>query len=254
VGQAVTFRARVGGYTDYSWDFGDGSSGSGRSVTHKYSTPGSYDTGLTVTDRYDQIDVSDKLVKVTVLTGDQLPTISGPSPKSRKDPFYSQVASSIARGARSVFCWNNADWNALAPGTKTTIILGEVEVNSPKQINLSPVVCRWLDLLHYRHARPAPTLNMALALVTFGHELTHTIFRAHHVEYTGQEEALANCVGMQWSPGVSVKLGTSLAYGRALASIVWRYWKPNHFPPGYWSSKCRPGGPWDLDPKNPEWP
>jgi hypothetical protein len=193
---------------------------------------------------------------VTILRGDQLPTIAGPSNRSRKDPFYSRIAGGLAGGARAVFCWNSADWKVLQPGTATTITLGYVEFVSPRQVNLSPRVCRWLDLIHYKHQRPAPTLDESGALVTFGHELTHTIL---HTRYKGlipasQEEAFAECVGMQFAPYVSEALGTSLAYGTRLAQIMWNWYKPANFVPGYWSPKCRPNGPWDLDPKDPTWP
>lgn len=95
---------------------------------------------------------------------------------------------------------------------------------------------------------------MAQGIATFGHELTHTVLRAKGVPYTHAEEAFAECVGMQLTPLVSFKLGTSAAYGEAIARTLWNWYKPSHFPPGYWSSKCRPGGPWDLDPDNPAWP
>jgi PKD repeat protein len=39
-----------GSIVSYAWDFGDGTSGSGASVTHSYSTAGTYQVSLTVTD------------------------------------------------------------------------------------------------------------------------------------------------------------------------------------------------------------
>jgi hypothetical protein len=54
---------------------------------------------------------------------------------------------------------------------------------------------------------------------------------------------------MQLTPYVSEALGTKQAYGNRLAQIIWNWWKPSHFPPGYWLAKCHPNGPWDLDPK-----
>lgn len=52
----LTTRLRAVGKSDggeiasYSWDFGDGSSGTGREVTHTYREPGNYRAKLTVTD------------------------------------------------------------------------------------------------------------------------------------------------------------------------------------------------------------
>src|SRR5207249_587722 len=39
------------GMATYAWNFGDGSTASGTSVSHSYATPGAYSATLTVTDR-----------------------------------------------------------------------------------------------------------------------------------------------------------------------------------------------------------
>src|SRR5213592_2290970 len=70
VGQQVTFTASVSGgtapYTD-SWSFGDGSTGTGPSVTHTYSSAGSFTVTLTVKDSGvpQQTVTSQKAVTVT---------------------------------------------------------------------------------------------------------------------------------------------------------------------------------------------
>lgn len=55
VGEAITLdgsasRPAVGAMVSYHWDFGDGSTGSGASVSHVYSTPWTYIIKLTVVD------------------------------------------------------------------------------------------------------------------------------------------------------------------------------------------------------------
>lgn len=102
------------------------------------------------------------------LSPDKLPTIFGPSKRSRKDPEYSRFATRIAGGPRSVFCWNPSDWDRLAPASKTTIAYGYVEYRSPRQINLSPSVCAALDRIHYHHQSPPITPAIAFGVVTFG--------------------------------------------------------------------------------------
>lgn len=47
-GQTVTLTAQAEGADSYNWSFGDGSSGSGRTVTHAWTTPGTYSVSLTV--------------------------------------------------------------------------------------------------------------------------------------------------------------------------------------------------------------
>lgn len=55
VGEALSFSGadstdEDGRIVSYAWDFGDGNTGSGKEVTHKYSATGSYQVTLTVTD------------------------------------------------------------------------------------------------------------------------------------------------------------------------------------------------------------
>ena len=47
-GAAVSFTANAAGAASYSWNFGDGATASGRSVTHTWAQPGSYSVTLTV--------------------------------------------------------------------------------------------------------------------------------------------------------------------------------------------------------------
>lgn len=49
VGETVTFTAQQGGDSDtFAWEFGDGTSGTGKTVTHAYASPGQYIVLLTV--------------------------------------------------------------------------------------------------------------------------------------------------------------------------------------------------------------
>jgi PKD repeat protein len=67
VGQTVLFNASAsydpdGTIVSYSWDFGDGTTGSGKTVTHKYAKAGKYTVKLTVTD--DDGQTSDPVSKL----------------------------------------------------------------------------------------------------------------------------------------------------------------------------------------------
>ena len=62
-----------GSIVSYTWDFGDDSTGSGKTVTHTYSSSGSYNVALTVTDSNGAQDTLSKSISVTA---NQAPTAS----------------------------------------------------------------------------------------------------------------------------------------------------------------------------------
>jgi len=68
-GQTVTFDASDSDDTDgtieqFDWDFGDESTGDGEVIEHTYSSPGTYDVSLTVTDNDDKTSSTTKSVEV----------------------------------------------------------------------------------------------------------------------------------------------------------------------------------------------
>ncbi|MEM2878241.1 MAG: PKD domain-containing protein [Candidatus Hadarchaeales archaeon] len=56
-----------GSIVGYSWNFGDGTTGSGREVTHTYSAPGSYSVVLTVIDNSGLMDNAIKRITISSL-------------------------------------------------------------------------------------------------------------------------------------------------------------------------------------------
>jgi len=54
-----------GSIVDYSWDFGDGSTGNGQTTSHKYTLPGTYTVRLTVTDSAGRTATATKTVEAT---------------------------------------------------------------------------------------------------------------------------------------------------------------------------------------------
>ncbi len=69
VGDTLTFVSTStdpdGFITDWSWDFGDGTTGSGETETHTYSAVGDYAATLTVTDNEANTDSQTRIVKVS---------------------------------------------------------------------------------------------------------------------------------------------------------------------------------------------
>jgi PKD repeat protein len=67
VGQSVSFSASAAGgvspYT-YTWDFGDGSTGTGSSVSHAYQSAGTFNVILTITDSSGQTQTVKKAVTI----------------------------------------------------------------------------------------------------------------------------------------------------------------------------------------------
>src|SRR5690606_15633428 len=55
-----------GSIENYAWDFGDGETGTGRTVEHEYAAPGGYDVTLTVTD---DEGMTGKVTKRVTVTG-----------------------------------------------------------------------------------------------------------------------------------------------------------------------------------------
>jgi hypothetical protein len=69
-----------GPVTKFAWDFGDGATGSGATVTHAYAKPGSYVAKLTVADNLHSQVTSSTAIPVTVLKG------GAPVVKKKKKP------------------------------------------------------------------------------------------------------------------------------------------------------------------------
>ena len=86
VNQRVTFNASLsydldGNITNYEWEFGDGTNGTGEIITHSYSLAGVYMVNLTVTDDDGATNSTSKTITVSPLvTGFDTGTPSNPYP------------------------------------------------------------------------------------------------------------------------------------------------------------------------------
>lgn len=80
-GLSVSFDASAssdsdGLIADYAWNFGDGSTGSGRTVSHSYASAGSYNVTLTVTDDKGATASTSQSITVSPLTPSQTASIT----------------------------------------------------------------------------------------------------------------------------------------------------------------------------------
>jgi PKD repeat protein len=93
----------------YVWDFGDGTSGTGITATHRYTTPGTYLARLTVTDSNGLSDQSDAQA-ITVGAGTP-PTarfaFSPASPRADETVFFNGTTSTASAGHQIV----RYDWD-----------------------------------------------------------------------------------------------------------------------------------------------
>lgn len=104
-----------GTIASYRWNFGDGTTGTGRTVSHVYAEPGTYAVSLTVTDNAGSVGAATASVRVTATA----PPPSSPplasftaSPVSGGDPYsmrFDASGSSDPDGTISSYAWNFGD-------------------------------------------------------------------------------------------------------------------------------------------------
>jgi hypothetical protein len=252
VGQPIDFVALVDGYSRYQWNFGDGSFGRGPEAAHRYREPGRYTVILEVVTAGGAYAAENKSITVHgAPSPDELPTIRGRVARSHKDPELSKAAAAFGKkltgkwSPRAVLCWNELDWSTLT-GPKYEIVAGFVEYRSPRQVNLSPDICRRMELVRYKRPRPAATLFTAFSMLVFTHEVVHT----HGIG----NEAAATCFALQLTGFMSRALGTNEAFATRLEVLLTRWYRRSNLAPGYWSPQCRDGGRLDLVPEERGWP
>lgn len=94
----------------YSWNLGDGSTASGRTITHRYAGAGQYTVVLVVTDNSGNTGTTDKSITVT---GGQAPTArfsySPQNPISGDTVYFNSTQSSDSDGVITSRQWNFGD-------------------------------------------------------------------------------------------------------------------------------------------------
>ena len=101
----------------FSWNFGDGATGSGRTATHSYNLPGTYAVTLTVADSYNRTATTTQTINVT---GGAAPTasfvFSPAAPRVGENVNFNAAASRPATG-RTI---RSYDWDFGDGELKTT--------------------------------------------------------------------------------------------------------------------------------------
>jgi len=97
-----------GRIVSYSWNFGDGSQGSGAIAKHEFSTMGTYTVTLTVTDDRGQSASLSKGVSVAGTTDPRADFVLSPSSPSVNDKIFFNAATSTAAIGRTIVRY---DWD-----------------------------------------------------------------------------------------------------------------------------------------------
>ncbi|MGV0110190.1 PKD domain-containing protein [Arthrobacter sp. CP30] len=108
---ASTSADAEGAIASYSWNFGDGASGSGRTATHAYGESGTYDVGLQVTDGAGLTATSSQQVTV-VIPVNTAPTASFTAVCENRTCTFDGSASADPEGAVAGWDWSFGDGSA----------------------------------------------------------------------------------------------------------------------------------------------
>jgi PKD repeat protein len=114
--------------TAYSWDFGDGERGSGRTTTHSYDEAGSYLVTLTISDALGRSAVSEPATVTVAASGPAAPRFTfSPTEPTPSDTVHFNASQSTAGAGRRIvsYAWDFGDGTG-ASGLQTSHRFGRV--------------------------------------------------------------------------------------------------------------------------------
>ena len=113
----------AGGIASYSWDFGDGSRGSGRTATHSYDETGTYHATLTIADQFGRTASATRTITVGAGAAPTAAFVFSPTgPRINQNVAFNASASRATAGRRIVsYTWDFGDGSALVTQAGPTI-------------------------------------------------------------------------------------------------------------------------------------
>ena len=196
-----------------------------------------------------------------------------------------EIAGEIAERPVQVHCNSAADWSALGArsGFEAGGVWGYVSFTPTASgwapgddAQLAEAACRRVDAFWARgsSAKPARTCRVGTRVERRGHRLrkvpvvrlcpgyvSGTLFALQTVAHESvhlsgvEDEAVAECYGMQLLAFVAWKLGAPDALARQMAVDYWReYYLARRPGTPYFDEGCRDGGVLDLAPDRRGWP
>lgn len=128
VGQVTTFNASTttdegtacGDACSYAWDFGDGSTDSGRIVTHRFAIGRNYTVSLTVTDAAGTTATLRQVVTVNAAAAPVVVLAVSPNPPvAGQQAVFTATATPAAGHSIQSYSWNFGDGNTQTTATPT---------------------------------------------------------------------------------------------------------------------------------------
>lgn len=110
----------------YAWDFGDGATASGATVSHVYAIEGTFTATLSVTDDRRQVGTATATVRVESV-GPTASFIFSPTEPEPGDTVFFDATASLAGNGRSLakYSWNFGDGGASNRGPKTSHVFAD---------------------------------------------------------------------------------------------------------------------------------
>jgi PKD repeat protein len=168
-GDTVNFDASAstpqsgGSITDYSWQFGDGSTADGATASHSYAARGTYTVTLTVTSDNGQTDTSTQTVTVDTPPTAAFNTLRTAVPEGTTLAFDGSASTASSGGSLTDYSWGFGDGStvdrgadATASHTFTTPGIYPVSLTTTDDLDVSNMTTRSITVASFAISQPIP--------------------------------------------------------------------------------------------------